>query len=574
MLAGTVVSLVAAAAGLHAVRYIRFDNDGMRYALVSTQILRGRGITTPATLSAYRATFPRFDSFGNTPATWQPPLLPAVYALLGGVLPGRLWPAQAVNLFAHILTAVLAFSIARRLGGTLAGLGAGLPVALSYPLLDMDGRFWSEPLFIAMFTASIRALQAARDGRQRARFEIRSGLAAAAACATRWMGISLAPMLLWNALRAIPTIGLRAALRSAAYTMVPSFAITALLFTRNYLLDGTFRGAVLAPTGRGWGEVARGVVSNYAELFDLQVPGARVAAAFALCAMPVLGMILMGDAGREARRLFRRGLDLVLLALFGYVVMIACAYRGGQPYFETRIAAPIIPLIWIAVAAVMAGGWHAIGEKAGPRLAAAGFAGTILLIGAAEAERSGTLLPRTPPSGDYGFESAFCQWAVAHHPPGSVLMTDAPFMVSFFGDIPTVSPSFKSRGPTRSKDPPAGTEEALVQDMRRFNARYLLMLRVVDGLCREEWGDSSRGLPADVWGDCIAMLSRGEFPSDRATNSWTWWRRGGGSISSIFRRGGISPPSSDRAFTRVFQCPLGVVYELKDGPRTAAERDT
>jgi hypothetical protein len=87
---------------------------------------------------------------------------------------------------------------------------------------------------------------------------------------------------------------------------------------------------------------------------------------------------------------------------------------------------------------------------------------------------------------------------------------------------------------------PAGTEEDLVSGMRRIGARYLLLLRVTDGLNREEWADYRGGLPAEEWGVCVAALSRG----------------------AASELGGV--------FARVFQCPFGVVYELRDGP--GAER--
>lgn len=528
--AAGLVILAALLAGGRAAYYIRLDNDGMRYALISTQILLGRGIATPATLSVYPSLFPDPDAFGNTPATWQPPLLPAVYALLGGVRPGRIWPAQAVNLLAHLVTAIASFLIARRLGGDLAGLAAGLFVALSYPLLDLAGHFWTEPLSIAFFTLSVAVLQASRVARSPARLQLCSGLSATAAGAARWTGVGLFPMLLWDACLSSAGRGARAALRAAARTVLIPLAVMAALFTRNYLCTGTLRGESLAPTGRTWGEVAYGVAADSRDLFDLQVPGTRAAAAFALCVVPLLGLILSGSPGRALRGLLREGLDLVLLAALGYLGVIVVMYRVSVPYFEPRIVAPVVPLVLVTVAVLMARGWRAIGERWGARVGSAGFLAALVLIGAAEAGRSFRLLPCTFPGADYGFDIPSCRWALTHCPPGSILVTNAPYMVSFFGGVPTVSPPYRP-GCNPFERTPATTEEELVSDMRRIGARYLLLLRITDGLSREEWADYRGGLPAKDWGVCVATLSRGKAVSDK--------------------------------LVKVHECPLGVVYRVR-----------
>jgi hypothetical protein len=342
-------------------------------------------------------------------------------------------------------------------------------------------------------------------------------------------------MLLWDACLSAAGSGARAALRAAARTVLIPLAVMAAFFTRNYLYAGTLRGLSLAPTGRTWGEVACGVAADFREIFDLQVPGTRAAAAFALCAAPLLGLVLSGSLGRALRGLLREGLDLVLLAALGYLGVIAGAYRVSQPYFEPRIVAPVVPLAWVTAAVLMARGWRAIGERWGVRVGSAGFLAALVLIGAAEAGRSFRLLPRAFPGADYGFDIPSCRWAVAHCPPGSILMTNAPYMVSFFGGIPTVSPPYKPRCNPFEKSP-VGTEDALVRGMRRLGARYLLLLRVTDGLSREEWADYRDGLSAEEWGACVAALSRG----------------------AASEPGGV--------FARVFQCPFGVVYELRDGP--------
>jgi hypothetical protein len=65
-----------------------------------------------------------------------PPLLPMLYALMGGVTPGNYLPAQIVNLLSHTAVSVFTFLIMRRLyEHDLLALLTGTLAAFSPPLL-------------------------------------------------------------------------------------------------------------------------------------------------------------------------------------------------------------------------------------------------------------------------------------------------------------------------------------------------------------------------------------------------------------------------------------------------------
>ena len=148
-----------------------------------------------------------------------------------------------------------------------------------------------------------------------------------------------------------------------------------------------------------------------------------------------------------------------------------------------------------------------------------------------EARRSFDNLPRTSPSGDYGTTIGAYTYVTARSGPGSIIVTNTPSMVSFFSGVPTVCLPYRHPWLAWQKIPD-DIDRVLPEKMKQIGADYLLLLRVIDGLPREEWIGLENGLPEDVWGKFIADISRGEDVS--------------------------------KELEKVYECPRGVVYKLRD----------
>ena len=528
LIAAGLVAAIAFVEALHAVRYIRLDNDGMRFALVADQILMGRGLRKPVIAFSLRP-----DSLGTVPYTTQAPFLSILYAVMGGVRPGRVWPAQTLNLCVHLATSLLGFLIARRLAGDIAGAGAGICIAVSCPLLGLAGQFWSDELYIAFALATIYLLQAAK-GKNGWILRVGSGASAACAFATRFIGATLVPLFLWDGFLLWRRSGWRTAARMIVMTVALPLCVIGVLFTRNYLITGTIRGDLLPHTGRTWSETLRCIIEMNNEQFDISVPGVRITLAFLLLILPGTALLCSLRGRREIARLFACGLDMVLISAVCYAGELAHALRDTQPSYEVRFVAPLVPLIWIVAIAMITRGWGVLMRRGWRNVAYAGIILSMVLIIAGETERSWRLLPHHAPSGDYGFESGACQWVVAHNRKGSLVVTNTPCMLSFFSGIHAVGLPLKHPWLSWQKIPD-GMERVLPEKMKEVGAEYLLLLRAIDGLPREEWSGVENGLPEDIWGRFISDLSRP-----------------------------LAAEKGKGSFVKVYECPEGVVYRMTE----------
>ena len=529
--ASCLVVLTALLAGGRAACYIRLDNDGMRYALVADQILKGRGLRIPITFYPMLLTSSP-DSTGTMPVTNNPPLLPIAFAAMGGVRPGCIWTAQVVNVCAHIASSLFSFLITRRMAVVLAGTMAGLLVAVALPLLTLVGQVWSEALFISFFIITIGLLQASRMKGEKGGLLLGSGCTASGAFLTRWIGVTLVPLFVWESLVAFRRGGIKQGGRTAVLTLTLPVVVISSFLTRNYRIMGSTHGLWEKPgPPQSWIGHVLGFGGRLQELLDLTVPGARVTTVFGLLVVPVAILIFSRKWRPEIGRIFASGLDLVLLAAVFYMVGCAHSLATILMYYDPRFSAPLYPLISIAGVTLIASGWDALRDGRFRRCAAVGLAVSLSICVMGEARRSFDNLPRTSPSGDYGTTIGAYTYVTARSGPGSIIVTNTPSMVSFFSGVPTVCLPYRHPWLAWQKIPD-DIDRVLPEKMKQIGADYLLLLRVIDGLPREEWIGLENGLPEDVWGKFIADISRGEDVS--------------------------------KELEKVYECPRGVVYKLRD----------
>ena len=78
----------------------------MTYSLISQEIISGNGISVPMIYSLkYNYDF----SSGMVPYLAQPPLLPLLFAMLGGVTPQNFFAAKILNVMSHVTISIFTF---------------------------------------------------------------------------------------------------------------------------------------------------------------------------------------------------------------------------------------------------------------------------------------------------------------------------------------------------------------------------------------------------------------------------------------------------------------------------------
>ncbi|MEW6602887.1 MAG: glycosyltransferase family 39 protein, partial [Nitrospirota bacterium] len=138
---------------------IKISPDAMRFGLISQQILSGNGIRVP--IIRLEDTYVPVN--GAIPFLDQMPLIPLLFALLGGLTPQSYMPAQLVNVVCHTAISCLTFLIMKKLSNKWLALLTGLLVAFSYPLLWLANHICSDSLLIALMTAAVYFLILSRS---------------------------------------------------------------------------------------------------------------------------------------------------------------------------------------------------------------------------------------------------------------------------------------------------------------------------------------------------------------------------------------------------------------------------
>ncbi len=522
-MAAALVAIFALGPCLVATRSMILVVDSRRYALVSQQLCLGRGLRCPVF-----DLHDRPDSSGTVPFTLQAPLLPLVLASMGGVTSSRTWPARALNVASLVMTCVFSFLIASRLCGITAGVVAGITVAVSSPLLLAARYILTETLFIFLFVASVGLLQASRHAKPRWCFLIGSGLAAAAATATRYTGIALLPLFFWEASVIWRRGGSKRALITICLTIPLMLAYLAALWTRNVFISGHVWGSTTPadqPREAGWSlfEAVRGMMAMTAAQFGVWGINFKSVIKGALAVILIgtpasIAMSRLKHRTTSRLELLERGLDIVLVAAVSYFGLLVCHLWSHQAVFEYRFATPLVPLLFIAMVATVTQGWRSLDSTRLRRWACWALVATLTLIVLYVARQSfkwsaglNENISEIPTTETY-------EWLVNNAEKERVIVTNQPFILSFSTGQSAL------RLPNRVFDPwahiPQDMYELLPNEMSRVGANYLVIF------------SAREGLRADHWGDFIAALSRREPISNRLTIVW--------------------------------DCPDGVIYKMKE----------
>ena len=485
------------------VRHIRMTNDSMRYAMVAEHLRKGRGLRTH--MFSITATP---DASGTVPFTIQPPLLPLLLAGVGGVSPDRVWPAQILNVISHVITSMCTFFIAWRLSRTFFAVFAGVSVAVALSLLHITGHVWSDAPFVAFFMATVALLQASRTARRRQLCLLGSSLLAVAAFLTRYLGLAILPLFLWESLLTWRSRGLAAGTKAFLITVTFPVLCVAAVFLRNIAITGNIGGfplelelpadrahlAALWYTIRMIGTGNLGVSSGLRATFVCGGAGIVI----------IIWIALLRHWRSQKRRLYRHGLDVLLIGGLSYLLVLVhgmswWATTGDKWVIESRYCAPLTPLIVVVVIFGIGESpqlVHSSGLKRPVRLLATLLAASLTLYLAADSfERI-----RRKSEEDSIRNTGTYRWLKEHCPQGTVIATNKPFETAFLAGWPSL------RLPSRAYYPfakvPEDMDKLLPRKMSHIRCAYVVLFADRGGLADEHVGPF------------IASLSRRETPTN------------------------------------------------------------
>jgi len=512
------VGAVALIVGLLVVRHIHLSPDSMTYALVADQIRSGRGLRAPTFLLTAQP-----DGAGTIPFTLHSPLLPVLLAIVGGVRPGHEWPAQAINVVALVVSSLSGFFLVRRLAGVGAGVAAGIAVAIFCPVLMTFRYVWSEPAFIAFVLASVSLTVAARSRQPRGKaYLLLAGLSAAAAVATRLIGVVFIPMFGWEALRTWRRRGFGPAVGVFAYSGLLPLLCFAALFVRGLLLSGSVRGVDLLEIDRTFGQAMQEMLVGTINSFGIWNFGPKaLLAGSAPVGAAALILYSSVKGSKIGARLARRGFDALLWAAGSYFVLFSWAMATHQPSSEWRFWVPLAVLVLLAVIVLIRWGWH-VGSRRTLRqfraLRRAGWLVTLALLCAYLAYDTTGRLDVKPQKVTTAETKTFA-WIMEHCPPPALVTTNRNAQLAYLGGYSAMDL------PGQFYRIPNDMRTFLPKRMAEVGSRYMVLFA------------NKEGLPEEHNGDFVAALSRRQ--------------------------------QLDCPLKLVFQCEDGAVYALKEVPGVA-----
>jgi hypothetical protein len=317
----------------------------------------GPGVT-PDSVSYLAAAVSLRDGAGlrgpdGEPFVAFPPLLPALLSPVAQSRAGAVDAARVVNAASYGLIVFLTGWLVLRLTGSgVYGALAAVAAAVSRPVVDSALHIWSESLFTALCMATlVAAVEGGR--RQRRAWYVAAGALAGLAAMTRYVGLTLAPVVV----AAVVLDRRRSSGPALAVVVAVEATVPALLWM----------GRNLAQSGTLAGERYPSAEMLPAVLFDTSLALARWAVPVATGDRVRVGLALLGaalllaGAWRSARcprsADWRRPAALIAgfcLLYLGY--LIAAATLTALDPIDDRLIAPLVPplvvLLFVALAAV------------------------------------------------------------------------------------------------------------------------------------------------------------------------------------------------------------------------------
>lgn len=509
--------VAALAAAGYAVLDLKMSPDSLSYALVAENLLQGRGLVTPI---IYPWSHPTPQ--GYAPFTFQPPFYPLCLALLGGVRPGVLWPAMLWNVVGYVSIAAITFAMARRCTGPMAAVFASLIVIFSYAMWGNVHRMLSEYLFMGLFLASLLALQMSRDRDEPMGLYAASGVLAASALATKFVGLALLPVMAYEAVWILRRQGFKPAVRAFAVMAGPALIVLVALWGRNYLLEGSIRGFPSPDPERSMADAVGGFLK--VSVYQLGIPnyfGNRLLLLVGMLGVPAA---LLGiQAVRKEYRLpvWRTGLDQLVVLFFSYLALLVVALSRSEPRVESRFVIPVVPLAVTAAVAMIYHGWQSVHRWQWTRLPGAVAVVSLVYLLTTTVLISVDRRAWNPNRWDFadGFVELSCfQWLEENAAAGSMIATNRASQLPFFGPYKTIE--IPSRGWHTKYPMPQDMEDWLATRMSALGADLLVLF------------DSKNSRDEEKAGMFIASLSQGELVGQKFELLWS---ADGGSIYRLKR---------------------------------------
>lgn len=456
--------IISAIPSFLVVKNLKITPDSMRFALVSQQLLSGNGIRVPI----IRLEDNYLLLHGTVPFLDQMPLLPILFAILGGVTPDKFLPAQIINLLSHIMTSLFTFLLTKRVSNnTNVALLTGILVSTSLPLLSISQYMWSEPLFIALTIASIYLLTTSRN--KGSKYLISSSLITCLAILTRNAGIAIIPLFIFETINIYKSK--RRGYIGVVSTILP--VITAIsLFLRNYLLSGSIRGFNYPPPERTFREAFIGVLGMIFAQFQLGTRSTTIVILLIVLSIPFILLYIR----KGFSFFYQSGLDLLVIFIICYTTLVIFTMATSQYAYELRYMSPLVPFLFIVFVSSILLGYETMHLYSFHKTANTWLITCLLALTIGNAYKTVINIPELSYKQEKHYEILNLRtykWVKEKLSKDAIITTNRPFHLSFFGGYSTVALPHKRFDPRIPV--PGDMESFLPKQMKHFGSQFIVL---------------------------------------------------------------------------------------------------
>ena len=461
------------------VKNMGISPDGMMYALVSQEIVSGNGIRLPM-IYDMRDNYVFID--GVVPYVGEPPLLPILFALLGGVTPQNFLAAQILNVISHAVISIFTFMLMKKIyNNNGIALLTGMLVSISLPLLWNAHRMLSEPLFIALTVGALYFLSLSRDSH---RYQPIGNLYVASICTsaamvTRFAGVALLPVFFWVTFMLLKNKRLILKQRFTILTTILPLITAGALFFYTYIISGSIHGWNPPSPERSYLSAFTVTLHMIFLQFDL---GERymtfITAVLVLC---VFYLIINANVRRELLKYVHSGLDLIVFFTISYTALIIYGMANSQSVIEVRYMSPLVPFIFILFMIIIVVVWEMIRRKGFSKLSLSGIIVSLCIITFGDCYKTyvnkGALFSKDV--GHYRIlKSPTYKWIKENYKENVIITSNRPYHLSFFGGYSTIRLPHKRF--EKNSWIPDNMESYLPSRMSRFGSPVLALFEKAD----------------------------------------------------------------------------------------------
>jgi len=464
---------------LLSVKNIKISPDSMVYALISQEIISGNGIRLPIV-------YDMNDNYvfidGTVPYVGEPPLLPIVFALLGGVAPQSFFAAQILNVISHTVISIFTFLLIRKLyDNKWIALLTGIIVSISLPLLWNTHRMISEPLFIALTVAALYFLILSQ--RSYSHKSIRNlfvaSICTSAAILTRFAGIALIPVFFWAIFILVRNKNITfKKILTILTTILPLLTVGA-LFIYTYIIAGSIHGWNPPSPERSVLEAVTVTIKMIFLQFDLGKRPIILISIFMI--LFILFSVVNTNMRKELLKYVHSGLDLITIFVISYTALITYAMFKSQTVIEVRYMSPLVPFIFILYMLITIVIWELIRIKGFSKLSLCWIILSLCIITFGTCYKT-YMKSAEIFSQDLGhyriLNSPTYKWIEGNYKKNVIITSNRPYHLSFLGGYSTIRLPHKRF--EKNTPIPENTEAYLPERMSKFGSQVLALFEKAD----------------------------------------------------------------------------------------------